>query len=418
MLGFGAGAIVGPLVTRAFAQSVRATEIAIYHYQEAERAAAFAELVARFEREHPLIRVRSVFKPASTIQADMQAALAARQPLDLGTVVGSRVRAFMASMPVAPISGAGDPSGFLQRILPNFLDAGRKGDHVYAVPYALGTPLLYYNKTLFRQAGLDPQKAPATMDEVVAAGRTVQQRTGAAGFGHVSGIDSKFFGTALFARNAGGRYLNPNGDRVVLDSPQAIAGLQLWQDLAVRYKIMPIVSNDAEWRSAFLSGRLAQYVDSSALLGQAMDSARGRFELGAACYPLFPGRSVRGVVNSGASFMMFSPPGPRREASLRFLEFITRLDVQGAWSKATGYMPVVRDPLRDPTLKSMVQQVPQAAPMIAQMPYTQAVDGWTSPKNPAAASIIGALVDDLWAGRGPASKLAPEAVRRANAALA
>lgn len=418
MLGFGAAAAVLPLASRFFAQSDRATQLTIFHYQESERAEAFKAVVARFERENPSIKVNNIFKSAGTIQADMQAALAARQPLDLGTVVGGRVRAFMKSLPVVPINADRSHSDFLERILPNFLDAGRKGDKLYAVPYALGTPLLYFNKTLFRQAGLDAEKAPATMDDVIAAGVRVQERTGTAGFGHVGGIDYRFFGTALIARNAGGRYLNEGGDRVVLDSAEAIGGLQLWQDMAVKYKIMPVVPNDAGWRTAFLSGKLAQYVDSSALIGAAVASARGHFELGVTNYPLFPGRTERSVVNSGALFMMFSPPGPRREAALRFLEFITRLDIQGFWSKATGYMPVVREPLRDPQLRSFIASVPQAAPMITQMPYTQAVDGWTSPKNPTAASIVGSLIDDLLSGKGSASELVPKAVRRANAALA
>jgi ABC-type glycerol-3-phosphate transport system substrate-binding protein len=413
----GVGWAAAALGSRVFAQSGRATQISIFHYQEAGRAEAFKEIIARFEREHSTIKVNSIFKSAGTIQADMQAALAARQPLDLGTVVGSRVRAFMKSLPVVPINAERGQSGFLQRILPNFLDAGRNGEQIYAVPYALGTPLLYFNKTLLRQAGLDAQKPPATLDEVVAVGRRVQDRTGVAGFGHVGGIDHKFFGTAVIARNAGGRYLNEEGNRVVLDSPAAINGLQFWQDLAVKYKIMPVVSSDAGWRTAFLSGRLAQYVDSSALLTDAVASAQGRFELGATFYPLFPGRAQRSVVNSGALFMMFAPPGPRRTASVQFLEFITRPDIQGFWSKRTGYMPVVRDPLRDPELRSYIAGTPQAAAMIAQMPATQAVDGWTSPKNPAAESIIGSLIDDLWAGRQPASQLVPEAVRRANAAL-
>jgi multiple sugar transport system substrate-binding protein len=414
----GAGLVALPFASRVFAQSGRATQISIFHYQESERAEAFKEIILRFERENPSIQVNGIFKSAATIQTDMQATLAARRPLDLGTVAASRVRAFMKSLPVVPINAERSQPDFVQRILPNFLDIGRKGDEIYAIPYALGTPLLYFNKTLLRQAGLDANRAPATMDHVVSVGRSVQERTGAAGFGHIGGIDNKFYGTALIARNAGGRYLNEAGDRVVLDSPEAIKGLQFWQDLAVKYKIMPVVSSDAGWRTAFLSGQLAQYVDSSAFISAAVASARDKFEFGTTYYPLFPGRTQRHVVSSGALFMLFSPPGPRRQASLRFLEFITRPDIQGFWSKATGYMPVVRDALRDRELQSFVASTPQAAAMTAQMPYTEAIDGWTSPKNPAAESIVGSLIDDLWAGKGPASQLVPDAVRRANAALA
>jgi ABC-type glycerol-3-phosphate transport system substrate-binding protein len=318
---------------------------------------------------------------------------------------------------VVAVNSDRSQSAYLDTILPNFLDAGRRGDQLFAVPYALGTPLLYYNKSLYRQAGLDPEAGPKTMDDVVAAAKVVQDKTGIAGFGHIGGIDSKFFGTALIARNAGGRYLNEDGDRVILDSPQAMAGLQFWQDISVKHKIMPIVANDAGWRTAFLAGKLAHYVDSSALISQAVLSSAGNFELGAVSYPIFPGRAERAVVNSGGLFMMFSPPGPRRDASVKFLEFITRLEIQGYWSRSTGYMPVIRDAMRSKELQAFVAEVPHAAPMIVQMPDTQAVDGWTSPKNPAAAAIIGTLIDDLWANKGTVPDLVPDAVKRANAAL-
>jgi ABC-type glycerol-3-phosphate transport system substrate-binding protein len=102
---------------------------------------------------------------------------------------------------------------------------------------------------------------------------------------------------------------------------------------------------------------------------------------------------------------------------VKFLEFITRLEIQGFWSRSTGYMPVIRDAMRSKELQAFVADVPYAAPMIAQMPDTQAVDGWTSPKNPAAAAIIGTLIDDLWANKGTVPDLVPDAVKRANAAL-
>jgi ABC-type glycerol-3-phosphate transport system substrate-binding protein len=219
------------------------------------------------------------------------------------------------------------------------------------------------------------------------------------------------------ATNAGGRYISENGDRVVLDSPQGVAAMQLWQDLAVRHRVMPI-ANDSQWTAAFLGGRLAMYVTSSALLRQAVAAAQGRFEIGVAQYPLFPGRTDRRVPNSGGTFMLFSPPGPRREASLRFMAFLSEHSIANEWARESGYMPLVREPLRDPAMRAYAESFPYVRPVIAQMADTVATETWNHPNALQAETIVSTMVDDLWAGRGPASDLVPDAVRRANAALA
>ena len=113
----------------------------------------------------------------------------------------------------------------------------------------------------------------------------------------------------LMVTNAGGTYLNAEGDKLMFDSAEGIAGLQLWQDLVIKHKVLPL-ANDAQWTAAFLGGRLAMYVTSSAGLRQMVQQSQGKFELGVANYPLFPGRSVRKVPNSGATFMLYAPAGP------------------------------------------------------------------------------------------------------------
>jgi ABC-type glycerol-3-phosphate transport system substrate-binding protein len=115
--------------------------------------------------------------------------------------------------------------------------------------------------------------------------------------------------------------------------------------------------------------------------------------------------------------MLFSPPGPRREASLRFMAFLSELTIANEWSRESGYMPLMREPLRDPAMQSYVESFPYVRPVIAQMPDTIATETWNHPNALQAENTVATLIDDLWAGKGPASQLVPEAVRRANAAL-
>ena len=408
------GSLALPLAAPAIAQN-RQTEITIYHYQNDKRGDVFKDIIRRFEAANPDVKVNDIFKTDATITAELQSALAARRPVDLGTVIGIRVQFYRMRAPVVAFDEDPAQARWLENYLPNFLDVGRHGGKVYAVPYAFGTPMLYHNRDLARAAGLNVNTPPRTWDEVIEWASRIQSSTGIPGLGHLH-ASNKVYGTMLMAQNAGGRYISEDGDRVVLDSPEGVAAMQLWQDLAVKHKVMPI-ANDGQWTAAFMGQRLGMYITSSALLRQAVESATGKFELGVSEYPFFPGRSERRLPNSGATFMLFSPPGPRREASLRFMAFLSELGVANEWSRESGYMPLMREPLRDPAMLAYAESFPYVKPVIAQMRDTVATETWNHANALQAENIVSTMVDDLWAGKGPASQLVPEAVKRANAAL-
>ena len=56
-------------------------------------------------------------------------------------------------------------SDFLPRVISYFTVDGTQ----YAMPFNTSGPVLYYNKKAFTAAGLDPERPPATLDEVRAA---------------------------------------------------------------------------------------------------------------------------------------------------------------------------------------------------------------------------------------------------------
>ncbi|MGO4714982.1 extracellular solute-binding protein [Bradyrhizobium sp. 2TAF24] len=406
----------GLMLSAPQASRAQQTEIVIYHYQSEKRYDALKTIFRRFEAENRDIRIVDIFKPDTTITADVQAALAARRPVDIAGIAGRNVLFMSQNTPAVALNQDAAQGLFLDNYQPQFLDVGRRGDKIFAMPYAFGTPIVYYNKDLFRKAGLDPDLKLRTWDDIIAAAKTIQHNTGVAGVAHLA-AGNKDYGTMLMVTNAGGQYLNADGDRLLFDSTEGIAGLQLWQDLAVRHKVMPVAS-DSQWMAAFFGGRLAIYITSSAALRQAVQQTAGQFELGVASYPLFPGRTKRRVPNSGAAFMLYSPAGPRRTAALKFLEFMSRLEVANDWARESGYMPLLKDPLRDPAMQRYVDEFPAIMPVIAQMPDTVSTYVWADKGALEAQSIVAKLIDDLWAGRGTASELVPAAVRDGNAVLA
>ena len=78
---------------------------------------------------------------------------------------------------------------------------------LYAIPFQNSTPLLYYNKEHFKEAGLDPEKPPQTWAELVDAAKklTKGDRTG---FGLPEGYDYMGWIMEALSMSNGGRYFN------------------------------------------------------------------------------------------------------------------------------------------------------------------------------------------------------------------
>lgn len=396
---------------RAFAD----TEITFYHYQSGGNYEAFRAILDDFEAQNDDITVKDIFAQSQQITAEVQAALAAGRPVDVATVIGKNIVYFLNNTDAVDLVEASNgDTEWLDGYLPNFLDLGRVDDAVYAIPHAYGTPMLYYNRDIFAEAGLDPETPPATWAEFLAAGKTITETTGKPGGAHLHASMGDY-GTMVMVTNAGATYLNADGTEAQFDSPEGVAALQNWQDMA-KNGMMPIAT-DRDWSGAFMGGQMGMYITSSAALRSAVDASEGKFELGVANYPLF-GDVSRRVNNSGAALMLYSKDAEKQAASMALLRFISQKEIANGWSRASGYMPVVQDPLSDPAMQEYVDSFPYVKPVIAQMSQTVPTNVWPAKGTLEAQTVIRAMLDELWAAKRPASEIVPEAVAKVNAALA
>ncbi len=410
VLAAGAGVLAAPAL-----RAQTAIELVFYHYQTGAAQRTLRVILDRFQAANPGITVRDIFAQSEQITTQVQAAIAARRPVDVAQVIGKNILFFTANLPAAPINGDRSANEWLAGYLPHFLDLGRVGDDIFALPHSYGTPQIYMNLDLFEQAGVDTATAPRTWDEVIAAAIRIRERTGRAGVAHLHAAN-KDYGTMLWVMNNGADYLSADGMRAMFDSPRGIEAIQTWADLVVRHRVTPIAT-DQQWTAAFRAGQMGMYMTSSAGLRASVAAAEGRYRLGVAKYPTF-GERPRRVPASGAALMMFAPAGPRREATVRMFAYLSQREVTNFWSRETGYMPLSRDPLEDPAMAQYVRDFPLVRSSIEQMPDTVGTAVW-APNGAIEAQIeVSNLISALWANRGPATELVPPAVERINAILA
>ena len=153
----------------------------------------------------------------------------------------------------------------------------------YGIPTNNETMAFIWNAKIFADAGLDPEKAPATWDDVVAYSKQIHDKLGIAGYGLVAkqnaGNTPYRFMPQLWAY--GGGALDeardaPTYETVELDSPESIAALQASYDMYVRDKSVPtsaLTNTQAENQAPFISGQLGMVISHPSEYARMLDLA-------------------------------------------------------------------------------------------------------------------------------------------------
>ncbi len=244
---------------------------------------------------------------------------------------------------------------------PAFMENSQTGGKTYGVPFQRSTPVLYWNKDAFKEAGLDPNTPPATWDEMVSFGKKLT-KTDAAGNVSQWGvrIPSSGFPYWLFqglTTQNGAFVMNADGNQTYFDDPAVIEALQYMVDLSTKHKIM--APGIVEWGTtpkAFFERETAMMWTTTGNLTNVR--ANAPFEFGVA---MLPANKRRGAPTGGGNFYIFKDSSDaQKKASLDFIKWITAPKQAARWTIATGYVAPRPDAWETPAMKAYVKDFPPA----------------------------------------------------------
>ena len=244
---------------------------------------------------------------------------------------------------------------------------------VYGVPFQNSTPLLYYNKEQFKEAGLDPENPPQNWDQLIAAAKKLTKRDGDRvtrwGIMMPSNYDYGGWIFEALTMSNGGRWFNEEyGGEVYYDAPSTLGALTFWSDLVHKHKVHPAGEQKGPGVStAFLAGQTAMMVLSTGSLTHVRTNAK--FPFGVAFVPM----NVRHAVPIGGASLV-QPAGldpEKRKAGWALITWLTEPEQSGWWSRATGYFAPNKAAYDLPDMKDFMAKNPEAKKAIEQLDYAK-----------------------------------------------
>jgi sn-glycerol 3-phosphate transport system substrate-binding protein len=332
--------------------------------------------VADFMRENPRIKVTPIY--AGTYQETLtkaQTALKAGSGPQLAVLLSTDVFTLIDDDLIVPLDTLADNSGdkaWLRSFYPAFLKNGEVGGHTWGVPFQRSTIVLYWNKAAFRDAGLDPDKAPATWQEHAEFAARLTKRDGDTVSRWGVEIPATGFAYWLFqalATEAGGTLANSEGTETDFSGAASVAALRYWVDLNTKYRAHP--PGVVEWGttpSDFLRQKVAMMWTTTGNLSNLRKNAT--FPFGVA---MLPADKRRGSPTGGGNFYMFKAANEvQRQAGLKFIRWISGPERAALWGIDTGYVATRPDAWETSTMQQYVAGFPAAAVARDQLRYAVA----------------------------------------------
>ena len=363
LLAGAAGALAAPAIVRADATT------AIEFYFPVAVGGPITKIIdgyaAAFMQENPDLRVTPIYaggyvdtltKAVTATKSGQGPALAVTLAVDAYSLVDDEL--------ILPFDGVATSAGdraWLDSFYPAFLRNGQINGHTWGVPFQRSTIVMYWNKDAFSEAGLDPEHAPATWEELGDMSRRATKREGnrVSRWGiqvPASGLTYWLF--QAFAAQAGAELADPNGTHVNYNDPASVEALQYWIDLTSKYEAHP--PGIVDWGITprdFLESKVAIIWHTTGNLSNIR--ANAKFPFGVS---VLPTHKRPGSPTGGGNFHLFRTASPaQQQAALRFLRWLTSPERAAQWSIDTGYVATRPDAWETPAMQAYMAGFPAAA---------------------------------------------------------
>jgi multiple sugar transport system substrate-binding protein len=313
-------------------------------------------IVDQYHAENP--RVTISFEPIPNPYVDKITAMQAGDNLpDVIYVADAHVKPFAANKIAADMEklAAKDKSSqaLLKDIYPAMLDLGRVKSipGQYMLPWALDVLLMYYNKTMFQQAGVELPKPTWTMDDMIAAAKRLTKEGDSPSQSQYGLILSwtAWSEYVPWMRGYGGDFVSEDGKKQMIDAAGSIDGIDAMASLVTRHKVAPPIGTDFGG-NAFQLGKVGMMFSIRNATVAIRKNVGANFEWDVELRPAFPKKRVTGMGTAGEGV---STQTKHPDDAWQLVKYTVSPAAQKTYATSYGSIPVLQSMRNDPSWRSL-----------------------------------------------------------------
>lgn len=347
--------------------------LTLWHAYGGQMGKNFEALVQEFNAAHPNITIQPSYGGTLwTMRDKLLTAIAGKAAPDISQIdqfwapdlaeAGSIVK--MADLI------ATDKSFDTQDVYDKAWETGTYKGEVWTMPFSFSNIVLYYNKKLFTDAGLDPDKPPTTWDELIAAGKALTKDTNGDGKTEQWGISFPLKADSgcvyYWIANlwqAGGELFNSDYTKSAFNDEAGVAALQFWIDMVHKDEILPLAPPE----KGFETGLVAMAWASTSSLAT-YTKALGSENLGMAFMP----KGKQQITGIGGANLAILSTAKDKAAAWEFVRWMTSPEINLKWSTQSGYNPLRKSVVASTEYQDYLSKEPRAKIILDQMEFAKA----------------------------------------------
>ncbi|REG82571.1 sn-glycerol-3-phosphate ABC transporter substrate-binding protein UgpB [Marinomonas pollencensis] len=407
--------------------SFAATQIEWWHAMGGANGEKLNEIVKEFNDSQTQYTVDPVFK--GTYTETMTSAIAAfrahKQPaivqvfeVGTATMMAAKGAVYPVYKLMQDTKADFDPNAYLSSVTSYYSDVD---GNMLSMPFNSSTPVLYYNKEMFKKAGLT--SAPKTWEEVESYSKKLLASGAQCGF--TTGWQSWVQLENLSARHDVAFASNDDGfagldTNLLFNSPlqvKHISKMREWQQNG----IFSYGGRRSDSAPKFYSQQCAMYTGSSSAFGGMTRNAK--FDFGVSSLPYWASevKQPNNTIIGGASLWVLQGKDKAEyQAAAAFLHFLSTPEIQAQWHQFTGYLPITHAAYELTKKEGFYQSHPGTEAAVLQMTASEPTvnsRGLRLGNFVQIRDVINGALESVWSGKESPQAALDTAVKRGDVLL-
>ncbi|WP_127491132.1 extracellular solute-binding protein [Paenibacillus glycanilyticus] len=329
--------------TTASGDSQEKVTIEYWQYEYPSKVALIDELIKQFEEQNPGITVKQTNFPYDQYNEKVATLVPAGKGPDVINLYYGWLPKYVSSGFLQPLPESDFPAAEIESKYYPFVDAAKIDGSYWAIPTAVRTLAVFYNKDLFAKANI--AEPPATWEELVEDSLKLTEKDSngqfvVEGLAWEPGAQLHHWYRDGLLPQAGGQDLSEDRRKILwADTPAGLEAFQYLIDFAVKHKVgtTGVFTDDV---TAFKTGHAAINIDGSFRLGSLATDAPD-LNYGIAPLPSYKNKSAPS--SYWANAISAGVTGAKLDASIKFLKFLTSKEVQEQWVDKVGELPAQKE---------------------------------------------------------------------------